>query len=293
LSELIFFIKSALNNLWESKVTTGFTALTLSIAMGFMGAYLAFFINMESALGAISERFPLTVYVSDRISDQQLEDIGKALTNSKIVAEFTYTSKKRALEEFRETLAEGADILNAIGDNPLPASFDISIKAGMAKSSVDELIAGLEGMKGIVEVQYLKEEADKLRSLLSSVMVIGVLVGLGVLFGVVFISYSTLRLAVLNHTEEIEVMKLMGATRFFIMAPFLLEGAIQGLGSAALSLGLLYLFLKLFSGAYSALLLTPGGFEFLPFWAWSGLMVAGGLLGLMGSFFAFSRTLRL
>jgi cell division transport system permease protein len=169
----------------------------------------------------------------------------------------------------------------------------VRLKPDAGAGPAEGLIKKLKGMRGVEDVQYLQEEAGKLRSLINSFRLAGLILGFGVLLGVVFISYSTLRLAVLAHSDEVQVMKLMGATRPFIMAPFLFEGAIQGVIAASMSLGLLYGLLRVFSRSSAMMLLAPSGLAFLPFWAWSGIVLAGGVLGLMGSFFAFSRTLRM
>ncbi len=293
LTETLYFIKTAFSNLWESKVTAFFTLVTLSVALGFLGAYLAIFMNMKSALGMMTERFPLTVYLTDGISASQLDAVKKRLAGDPSVASYEYTSKEKAFELFKQTLKDEGTILESLGENPLPASFDIKLKTGAEGLSAETMIGELGSMAGVDEVQYLRDEAGKLRSLLGSFKMAGFVLGLGVLLGVVFISYSTLRLAVLNHSEEIDVMKLMGATRLFVMAPFLLEGALQGLIAAVLSLGLLYGMLDVFSDASAVMLLTPTGLEYPPLWASAGILAAGGILGLTGSFFAFSRTLRM
>lgn len=293
MSELIYFIKTAFRNLWESKVTSFFTLVTLSVAMGFLGAYLALFMNMRSALDAMAEKFPFTVYLSDEISGAQLDALKQKMSTDPVVSGSDYTSKEQAFKDFRSTLKDEGAILANLGENPLPASFDVRLEPEAQEQDMQTFIADVGKMPGVDEVQYLKDEAGKLRSLLGSFRLVGVMLGMGVLLGVVFISYSTLRLAVLNHTDEIEVMKLMGATRLFIMAPFLMEGALQGVLAASLSLGLLYGLLQVFSGHASVALLTPTGLSFLPVWTCASIVISGGILGLTGSFFAFVRTLRM
>jgi len=293
MSEIGYFIKTAFRNLWEAKVTTVFTLVTLSVALGFLGAYLAIFMNMKAALGAVTERFPLTVYLRDGVTSAQTDAIKKVLGGDPSVAGFDYTSKEKAYEQFSASLKDEAQLLDSLGENPIPASFDINLKSETESDSADKLVKDIGSMPGVDEVQYLKDEASKLRALLGSFRSAGFVLGLGVLLGVVFISYSTLRLAVLNHSEEIDVMKLMGATKLFIMAPFLIEGAVQGLIAAMLSLGILYGLLNAVSDASATVLLMPTGLAYLPFWAWAGILLAGGLMGLTGSFFAFFRTLRM
>ena len=288
-----YFISSALRNLWESKVTSFFTLVTLAVALGFLGAYLAIFINMKAALGAVAERVPLTVYLSEVVSQAQKEAVQARLAGDPSVAGVSFTSKEKALSEFGSGMKREKDLIGSLGANPLPASFDVTLKAESPEPAVAALVQAIQKYPGVDEVQYLQAEAGKLKTLFRSFTVAGGVLGLGVLLGVVFISYSTLRLAVLNHTDEIAVMKLMGARKRFIMGPFLFEGAFQGLVASVLALGLLFVFLRAVSDSAAVMLLAPSGIAFLPTWGWGGMILAGGLFGLTGSFFAFYRTLRL
>ena len=147
-------------------------------------------------------------------------------------------------------------------------------------------------MAGVEDVQYLREEAGRLKRMLDSFKFAGLALGLAVLVGVVFISYSTLRLAVLRHQGEIEVMKLLGSTRPFIMGPFLAEGALQGLMASGLSVGLLYAAVRWISVS-KAMPVLDGGIHFLPPAAWLGIIFVGTFLGFTGSFLAFFRTLKM
>jgi cell division transport system permease protein len=292
LQDIRYFIASAFRNLWESRVTSLFTAITLSVALGFLGAYLAAFLSLGAALRTAGEKFPLTVYLSDSVTAAQMDMLKDRLKSDPAVAGFDYTSKEQALKDFKGVSSDEASLIGGLGANPLPASFDVRLKAGPGTPPAERLVLDLRKMPGVEEVQYLQEAAGRLKSVFESFKLAGLILGVGVLLGVVFISYSTLRLHVLKHIEEIEVMKLMGSTRLFIMGPFLFEGAIQGTVAAAVSLGLLYGFLHAYSSSPAAVLI-PSGITFLPAWAWSGMLAAGGLLGLTGSFFAFIRTLRM
>ncbi|MGA2193065.1 MAG: permease-like cell division protein FtsX [Nitrospirota bacterium] len=291
--EIRYFLSSAFRNLWESKVTSLFTAVTLSVALGFFGAYLAMFLNMKAALGAVNEKFPLTIYLSDGITTAQEDLIKSSLKSDTCVAGFGYTSKESALKQFRGSDNNAASLIDSLGQNPLPASLDVRLLAESDKSQAERLVRDIRRFPGVEDVQYLQEEAGHLKAMFDSFRLAGLVLGISVLLGVVFISYSTLRLAVLNHSEEIEVMKLMGSTRFFIMGPFLLEGVIQGLFAAGISLGVLYGLLRIISKGPSLLMLAPSGVSFLPIWISAGVVIGGGLMGLTGSFFAFFRKLRM
>ncbi|HEY3345999.1 MAG TPA: permease-like cell division protein FtsX, partial [Nitrospirota bacterium] len=249
--------------------------------------------NLASALGAVNEKFPLTVYLSDSVAQAQKDAIKSRLGADIAVAGFDYTSKEQALKAFKGANNSEAALIQGIGGNPLPASFDVRLKAGSAAERAKKLVADLSKMGGVEEVQFLQDEAGKLKSLLDAFSFGGLAAGLGVFIGVLFISYSTLKLAVVRHIDEVEVLKLMGSPRSFIMAPFLLEGLLQGVVASGIAIAILYGLLTL--AGSGALSFVPAGatLVFMPFWAWGGLVAAGGLLGLSGSFFAFFKTLKM
>ncbi len=287
-----YFLVTALKNLWESRITSFFTAVTLAVAFGFLGAYLVIFLNLKGAFSAVNEKFPLTVYLSDGVTAAQMDAIKSRLGSDLLVASVGYTSKSQALKDFSGTDEDEASLINSMGMNPLPASFDIGLRAGGAPGSAEKLVQGLKSMPGVEDVQYLREEAGRLKNLFNSFELFGFALGLAVLIGVAFISYSTLRLAVLRHASEIEVMKFLGSTRPFIMGPFLAEGALQGFVASGISVGFLYVTVRWVETS-KALSTLSGDVHFLPPPAWIGLMFAGTLLGFTGSFFAFFRSLKM
>ena len=117
----------------------------------------------------------------------------------------------------------------------------------------------------------------------------GIAAGFFVLIGVVFISYSTLKLAVVRHSDEVDVLRLMGSSRSFVMAPFLIEGMLQGVAASGLAILLLFALVRTVSSGAVAFIPAGADLAFMPIWAWAGLILAGGLMGLSGSLFAFFR----
>src|SRR3990172_9008046 len=170
---LKYFAASAAGNLWESKVTSLFTALTLSVALGFLGVYLALYVNMDAALSAVNERFPLTVYLSDGATAAQTDLIKKRLGSDPSVAGFGYTTKEQALKEFKGSSKEESALIEGLGVNPLPASFDVRLKAKADRKVAEKLAGDLRGMAGVEDVQYLQEEAAKLKSMFESFRLAG------------------------------------------------------------------------------------------------------------------------
>jgi cell division transport system permease protein len=157
------------------------------------------------------------------------------------VREVRYVSKEEALARFRERLRERgqADLTGYLDRNPLPASLEVGLVDPREYQPVVDLLESREGVvDDVVEVQQLIERLTSVTDVLrTGGFVVLALVGLVVLFIIV----NTIRLALVARREEIEIMRLVGASDAFIRWPFIFEGAFVGLLGAALALGVLAL----------------------------------------------------
>ncbi|HEY5648316.1 MAG TPA: permease-like cell division protein FtsX, partial [Nitrospiria bacterium] len=219
-------------------------------------------------------------------SDTTLEKLKKELKSHETVLKVSYTSKAVALEEFGRYM-EGNDLLiKGLGENPLPASFEVTLKEEYRTAgSVRGIAQEMKGFRGVNDVQYGQEWVDNINAILQ-IFRVGAVFG-GVILGLaaMVIISNTIGLTVWARLSEIEVLKMVGATRWYIQTPFLLEGGILGLIGGGFSLFFLHL---IFLFGQNRLAET-GGFlgqnlvlNFLPP-QWLGLFLAAGVfLGFAG-----------
>ena len=269
---------------------------TIAVSFVIVGIFLIITGNLGAIVAEWKEQFQVTVFLEDTITAEQMALLRKRIQGEPAVKAVTYTSKEEALQSFKRELRGKESLLEGLGENPIPASLQLKIhEAYQTPEGLRQFTAFLSRLEGVEDVMYGQEWVDRLNSVIRMLRLLGLSVGLALGMASLLIVSNTIRLAVYARGEEIEIMRLVGATKLHIRAPFLLEGMIQGGLGAGLALLLLF-------GAYRATLwqlqLTPGQIfgigvgSFLdPRWA-GAMFLAGAGVGAFGSLISVGRFLR-
>jgi cell division transport system permease protein len=269
---------------------------TMAVSFVIVGIFLIITGNLGALVAEWKEQFQVTVFLEDGITGDQLALLRKRIQSERAVKGMTYTSKAEALQQFKRELQGKDSLLEGLGENPIPASLQLRVhEPYQTPEALKQLTASLSRVEGVEDVMYGQEWVDRLSAVIRLLRLLGLGVGLALGLASLLIVSNTIRLAVYARAEEIEVMRLVGASRLHVRAPFLLEGMIQGTLSAGLALLLLY-------GAYRATLwqlqVTPGQIfgmgvgSFLEL-RWAVLMVVSGAgVGAFGSMISVGRFLR-
>ena len=296
MDRLRYIVEDALTNLrrsgWGGVASVG----TIAVSFVIVGIFLIITGNLGALVADWKEQFQVTVFLEDGITVDQLALLRKRVQSERAVRSTTYTSKAEALQQFKREMQGKESLLEGLGENPIPASLQLRVhEAYQTPEALKQLTASLGRLEGVEDVMYGQEWVDRLSSVIHVLRLLGLSVGLALGLASLLIVSNTIRLAVYARAEEIEVMRLVGATRLHIRLPFVLEGIIQGTLGAGLALLLLF-------GAYRATLwqiqMTPGqifGMGVGSFLAphWVVLMVAvGAAVGAFGSLISVGRFLR-
>jgi cell division transport system permease protein len=284
-----YTIRAAIAGMWREKWVNALCALTIATGLLLMALSYTFTYNVGLATRRLPDRFSVSVFLEDGLSADALDGIMKSTRRSPAVKAVRYISKDEALAELRTTMSGADYILEGLEENPLPASLEIKLKEGAVTwASVEGLASELNGIKGISEVQYGKKFLSALQSLKKNSEAVAVVLISVLSAGVVFVCYSTVKLLFYRKKDEIETLKFLGATRWFIRAPFLIEGGIIGLASgmaalaAAVSLRLLvYDRLAEYMPVLKVLSIPAGLVLYMP--------LAGLLIGVAGAALAIGR----
>lgn len=234
------------------------------------------------------------VYLADGLVEDQRQAIAAQLRALPGVAAVGYVDKAEALRRFRRAFGDSlAGVTEALGDNPLPASFEVELQAGAdAPAAIEELAAAAGKLEGVEEVRYDRAWLDRVGTLLRTARIVGLCLAVPVFAAVALVMASVLRLAVYARREEIEIMLLVGATPGLVRGPFLVAGLAQGLLAAALALALVEAARRALlwqAGADPVALLSLVLGAPLPLRAAGLVATTGGLVGLLGSFVAVRR----
>jgi cell division transport system permease protein len=237
-----FFLAEALRSIRANAAVSIAATVTVLIAVFILGAFIPSFLYVQSTVDSQKDRLDVDVYIADSATVEQVNGLQaqmQALQDQGLIKSFRYVSKDDGLAEFKKTLKDPS-ILDELSGNPLPAKFNAKPSD---PSRSDEIIAALQDNAAVdpaLGISYGKETADKLLSVARFIQWAGLGLITILLVASVLLIGNTIRLSIFARRREVEVMKLVGATNWFIRWPFVIEGIICGLVGAALSVGLLW-----------------------------------------------------
>jgi len=276
----------------------GGLASIASIAVSFViiGMFVLLIQHINALVAQWQEQFQVSVFLDDQITPLQIDMLKRRIENEAAVKSFTFTSKEEALTNFRRELKGQESLLEGLGDNPLPASFQLKIREGYQSSeALKTLSAYLSRLEGVEEIQYGQDWVERMSQAVRIIKLLGAIIGSVLTLGSAMIVSNTIRLAVYARAQEIEIMRLVGATKAYIRAPFLVEGMLQGGLGAAFALGALFAAYRFVAPTFtvtSPLFLRTTGQGFIESSIMVGLVVGGAAIGAVGSAMAVSRFLK-
>jgi cell division transport system permease protein len=237
-SFLFFSITRAWQGFWRNAAMSLAATATMTLMLLLLASFWIVQAGFLASLSYVEDKVGVVADLEDDASAAALSDLEGRLQAMPEVRSIEYISKEEALRRYRaEREAQGQqDFTLYLPENPLPASLEVKLR----KPDDYKTVASFLGAEAAVQkVQNIEDTTDRLVTLTNFLRTFGVLL-LAVIGSIVlFIVINTIRLAVLGRAEEIEVMRLVGASDAFIRWPFVFEGALVGLFGAALSMGVL------------------------------------------------------
>ncbi len=287
----IYYFRRAFVNIFSNRLIHIISIGTISISLLLFGSFILFFVNINNWMLEWGQSLSMSVYLRDGIDTETKERIESILANLPGAEIKGFISKEQAGVDLIEALGDQAGLLDGVTKNPLPASFEIIFR-DMAHNQLDpkKMKTDLEKIEGVDEVQYSQQWFERFEGLIYMLKLVGFIVGGLLCIAVLFIITNTIKLTIYSRRDEIEIFKLVGATDWFVKIPFLIEGAIQGIVSGFIALGVLFLGYSIFSLKTIHFFGLPVmDIVFLPH-GYAVIMVLFSLiLGLIGSFIAIGR----
>lgn len=277
----------------------GFTAITtVAITLFIVGFFAIIVYDIQGTISSIKSDVELAVYLEDNISEELKEYIEQYIISWEETDAVRYISKEQALERFKKQ-NEGSDILKEIEGNPLPASFEITLNNPEKIDRVALRFYDKDGncIEGVDEVIYGRNYVNTLFSITAIIGTIAFLIIIALLLAAVVLIFNTIRLSIYARRKEIEVMKLVGATNWFVRIPFLFEGFFEGFAGSVVSIILLYFINKFLWIRVERVIVDTMRIKELAIvgsgnvisYTYIGVVVLGGLIGLLSSAIALRR----
>ncbi|MFV0466976.1 MAG: permease-like cell division protein FtsX [Lachnospiraceae bacterium] len=239
---IVYTIKQGFTNIFKNKMFSLASMTTMAACIFMFGIFYSIVTNFSAMVDNAEQNVSITVFFDEGIGQEQIDVIGFAIGGRSEVASYRFISAEEAWSSFKEDYFGDSEGLadGFAEDNPLAnsASYEIYLN-DVSKQA--ELVTYLEGLEGVREVRKSEIAANTLSDFnrLLGYISIGIIAIL--LFVAVFLISNTITTGITVRKEEIAIMKLIGATDFFVRAPFMVEGVIIGLVGSSLPLVILYL----------------------------------------------------
>ncbi len=287
----MYSFQTAAKNLWTEKWINILTMLTISVGLLILGTFVLLTLNMDSALKRWSRDFGLVVYFDEIISSEREEKLKAQLLSDPDVTDIKYISKDAALEELKQALGTMDSILEGFTENPLPASIELKLKReALTPEQIKQKALRIKELGGVEDVQYGEKWLYSLNTMTKGMKVIVILLGSIIFTAIAFSTYSTIKILFYRRIDEIETLKLLGATRSFIRLPFLMEGFFIGIsGGVAGFLGLLAIYYFTTTKIVEFMPSMQGMLIFFPPETYAAAPAAGAFMSLIGSLFAIGK----
>jgi cell division transport system permease protein len=290
---VFYLLREAWTNIWINRTTTVVAIFTTAFTLACVGIFLLLYVNLRAAAGWLQDDIKIMVYLDERIPASTVSDIEQQLRADRAVAALHFISKEQALGEFRAQFPSDSHLLEGLGQNPLPASFVVTLTpAFQSPDAVRRWADRVSVVGGVAKVDYNQDWIDALSTLIRSIELVAIGIGLILSAAAVTIIANTIRLTLFARRDEIAILRLIGATKAFIRVPYLLEGAVLGGLGSACSLLMLKALYELFRHEMR----TTGrlrGLEqltmFFPLSICALLVAIGIILGCAGSFVSLRR----
>lgn len=286
-----------MNNLWQYRTRNLLSVTIICLSFLILGVFFSLSNNLQFIADQTAENMMVVFFLSPEATAAEIDAIEQRIQASPYVVRMNRVSSKQAWDRFQNNFPELREILKSLGVNPFPPSFEATLqKKAFMSNEIIGFINDIKNTKGVEDAQFNRDWAQKMQSLSRLVRAIGFFLGGILILASFFIISNVIRLNVFARQGEIEILRFVGATNAFIRLPFLLEGITLGVLGSGLSLGLLFLLVKLFPlylGHSLGALQEIINFRYLSPSQALGMVAGGILMGGLGSFSSLSRFLKI
>ncbi len=287
-------IRQAWRNLKQTWPSQLMTLLTVSLSVLIFAFFYLVYTNALNSSDKLGDDLSLIIYLEDDPGPEMQEQIRRKITNFDEVEKITFVSRQEAYERFKNQLGSNMDILEDIPVDFLPPSVEVTpLKKLRNLNQVKLFSQYLASLPGTLKVQYGQEWVEKFYYFTKLLSIVVFLSGSLLILTTIFMVAYTIRLTIFGRQAELELLKLVGATKNYIRTPFMLEGIFQGLLGSSLGLFSLYLLFTWIKSHFS----NPGildifTFAFFDFKIVIVIIIVSIVLCTAGSFTSMQKFLR-
>ena len=244
--------RSGVINFWRNGTVSIASIFVIVVALFIFGSLLLAAAFLETSLAQIQDKVDVNVYFVGQATEEEILSLKEELETLPEVKSVEYLSREQVLAEFREKNKDNALVnqsLEELNDNPFGAKFNIRARQTSQYEGIALFLSryynpelGASGDSIIESINYFRNKVviDRLNNLITTSRRLGLVISVLLAVLAILVTFNTIRLAIYNSREEIEVMKLVGASPSFVRGPFIVEGILYGLAGGLIAIVLFY-----------------------------------------------------
>jgi cell division transport system permease protein len=252
-----YVLNEVLVGLWRNVTMTVAMIITMSVSLTMLGASVLMYMQVDRMKNFYYGEIEVSIFLRTDVTDAQRAAIESAISGNTLVASKTYESQADAFKKFQVLWKDQPDFIKSVGPDSLPASYRVKLKDPEQYKSFASQVQTLPGIQDIVDQRQL---LDKVFKIFNGIQVFALVVAAFMALAALLLVGNTIQVAAYSKRREVAVMKLVGASNWFIQAPFVLEAVVAGLIGSILGFAALFVGkVVLLDGRLAALtkILTP------------------------------------
>ncbi len=292
IEKIRYFVREGFKNIWVNRIMSIASVCVLTICLLLLGTSVLISINVRNLMNSVEQQNQIGVFLKDDADQNAIDQIGQQLRKMPDVSKAEFVSKAQALADQKKQLGKDQDLLNGVDkDNFFPNSYKVTLRN---MKNYDQVVKKIHALPHIESVNAHPGVAEKLNSISSTIGWVGFWLFILLAAVSLFIIVYTIKLAVYVRRREVNIMKFVGATDWFIRWPFFVEGLLIGLLSGVIgSILQWYLYGGLIKRLFSSLrIIHPIAYSSVGVLLSLGFVLSGIILGVVGSLISVHRYLR-
>ncbi len=241
ISTIVYAFKQGFKNIWNNLMFSVASIATMSACIFLFGLFFSIVVNFQYIVRNAESNVTMTVFFDEGLDQGRINEIGEEINARNEVVQVNYISAPESWESFRDEYFKGSEAAaeSFQGDNPLAKLSSYEIYVDQIENQ-DELISYIQGLSGVRVVNSSESATQTLSTFNKLLGYVSAAIIIILLAVSIFLISNTISVGISVRSNEIAIMKLIGATNFFVRAPFTIEGLLLGLVGSAIPLGLVY-----------------------------------------------------
>jgi len=291
---MILNYKRAIQDILDHRFLNTVTIITIAISILIVSTFALFFVNANEIINSWKKGIRIMAYLKPDAPETKIPELKRKIQRMDGIQDVRFISKNEAFQQLKKQMRRQSSLFENLKENPLPDAFEIRlIASSQNQEKVEMLATRLESLPQVDEVEYGQRWLGRFTNFFNLFRLTGYVMGGLFFMAALLIVANTIRLVLYSRREEIEIMRLVGATDRFIKAPFYIEGLIQGafggiIGLAALFVTFMFISSSVKQGLSPALFtirfLSPGTF--------CGIILSSTFVGWIGCYLSLKQFLK-